>query len=257
MKTYQTVLLMALITATQPAQAQNVQLHYDLGSTLYHSQLADRPSVTTTIEHFAPDTWGNTYFFADLDYYGSGMAGAYWEISREFNLTSLSANGRHTLAAHAEYNGGLSTARHLQYSSRFQHALLAGLALNWHSTDFARTFSLQTLYKQYFHGEQPQQDAFASFQLTTVWGIHFAHRRCTFSGFCDVWYDPNVDGRLIVLSEPQFWFHLRHLPPFRNANGGYPSIGTEVEISNNFVYTDSGRRNRFFAIPTLAIKWTF
>ena len=35
------------------------------------------------------------------------------------------------------------------------------------------------------------------------------------------------------------------------------SVGTEVEISNNFVYPVKGMNNRFYAIPTLACKWTF
>ena len=35
------------------------------------------------------------------------------------------------------------------------------------------------------------------------------------------------------------------------------SLGSEVELSNNFVYNDKGKNNRFYAIPTIAAKWTF
>ena len=35
------------------------------------------------------------------------------------------------------------------------------------------------------------------------------------------------------------------------------SLGSEVELSNNFVYNDEGKNNRFYAIPTIAAKWTF
>ena len=35
------------------------------------------------------------------------------------------------------------------------------------------------------------------------------------------------------------------------------SLGTEVEISNNFVYNNKGMNNKFYAIPTIAAKWTF
>ena len=49
------------------AGAQNIQLHYDFGSALYHS-LDTRPKVTTTVEMFKPDRWGSTYFFIDMDY---------------------------------------------------------------------------------------------------------------------------------------------------------------------------------------------
>jgi hypothetical protein len=35
------------------------------------------------------------------------------------------------------------------------------------------------------------------------------------------------------------------------------SVGTEVEISNNFVFNNEGSNNKFYAIPTIAAKWTF
>ena len=35
------------------------------------------------------------------------------------------------------------------------------------------------------------------------------------------------------------------------------SLGSEVELSNNFVWNDRGKHNRFYAIPTIAAKWTF
>src|SRR3712207_7375018 len=47
--------------------AQNVQLHYDLGRSLYDG-LSSRGSVTTTVEMFKPDKWGSTFMFTDLDY---------------------------------------------------------------------------------------------------------------------------------------------------------------------------------------------
>ena len=253
MKKYQTVFLFALITATfaPKAQAQNLQFHYDLGHTLQPEYLSERPSVTTTFELFKPDAWGSTFLFIDLDYYSNGMGGAYWEIAREFNITK-----NKQFAAHVEYDGGLSNSKHLQNNTRFQQAALAGLAWNWHSADFQRTFSIQALYKQYFKGEQPWQKAFAGFQLTEVWGLNFANGLCTFSGFCDLWFDKNVNGKLILLSEPQFWFNLKNLAPFKEKSS-YPSIGTEVEISNNFIFPAKGQNNRLFVIPTLAFKWNF
>ena len=78
--------------------AQNVQLHYDMGH--LNSDISGRPSVTTTVETYKPDKWGNTFLFVDLDYYHDGVAGAYWEISREMNLSS-----NKQWAAHVEYDG--------------------------------------------------------------------------------------------------------------------------------------------------------
>ena len=87
-----------------------------------------------------------------------------------------------------------------------------------------------------------------------MWGDTFANGLCTFSGFADVWRDPDVDGKLIFLSEPQLWFNLSTLRGWEEV---HLSIGTEVELSNNFVFDNMGRNNSFYAIPTLAAKWTF
>lgn len=228
------------------ANGQNVQFHYDLGHTL-SKELSGRPNVTTTVEMFKPDRWGSTYMFTDIDYYQDGAAGAYWEISREFNVSK-----NKQWAAHVEYNGGATSIEHTSIASRFQHAFLAGGAWNWASKDFSKTFSAQLMYKYYFKGMG--RGAFNGFQTTLVWGDTFAHGLCTFSGFIDVWYDKDVSGKLITLSEPQFWINLNKL---RKMDGVNLSVGTEVELSNNFVFDDKGRNNKFYAIPTLAAKWTF
>ena len=54
--------------------AQNVQIHYDLGHTLY-GELDGRPNVTTTFEMYKPDKWGSTFMFTDIDYHQDGAAG--------------------------------------------------------------------------------------------------------------------------------------------------------------------------------------
>ena len=79
-------LAIVLMAAFASVQAQNVQLHYDLGRTLY-DDLDSRPSVTTTVEMFKPDKWGSTFLFTDIDYKNDSDVGAYWEIAREFNLS--------------------------------------------------------------------------------------------------------------------------------------------------------------------------
>ncbi len=227
-------------------QAQNIQLHYDLGHSLY-GELNGRPNVTSTFEMYKADKWGSTYFFTDIDYFSDGAAGCYWEISRELSLT---ANKQWAL--HLEYDGGATTIEHTGIGNRFQHAFLGGGAWNWASSDFSKTFSLQALYKYYFKGYG--RGAFNGFQATAVWGDTFADGLCTFSGFVDVWYDHDVDGKLIVLSEPQFWVNLNKL---KGMDGVNVSLGSEVEISNNFVFDNAGHNNHFYAIPTLAAKWTF
>ena len=240
--------LAVMMMPCQLMMAQNVQLHYDLGHSM-NSDLSNRPSVTTTIEMFKPDRWGSTYFFTDIDYFHDGVAGAYWEISREFNVSK-----NKQWAAHVEYNGCEASSQISDYSTRFQHAVLLGPAWNWHSADFSRTFSVQAMYKYYFKGQHAYCHPFSGFQLTEVWGVTFARKLCTFSGFCDLWYDKKVNGNLIVLSEPQFWFNLNTLKGWDDIN---LSLGSEVEISNNFVFNRDGKNNHLYAIPTIAAKWTF
>lgn len=239
---------LALVATTVAAPAQNVQLHYDLGHSLYND-LGNRPSVTTTVEMFKPDTWGSTYLFTDIDYQRDGVAGAYWEIAREFNVTK-----NKQWAFHVEYNGGLNSDENTWNATRFQHAVLAGGAWNWHSADFSRTFSVQALWKYYFKNRHYGARPFNGFQLTEVWGIQFAKGFCTFSGFCDFWYDPSANGKWIVISEPQFWWNLNKFKGWEKIN---LSVGTEWELSNNFVWNDKGEHNRFYFIPTIAAKWTF
>lgn len=239
---------LALVATTVAASAQNVQLHYDLGHSLYND-LGNRPSVTTTVEMFKPDTWGSTYLFTDIDYQRDGVAGAYWEIAREFNVTK-----NKQWAFHVEYNGGLNSDEDTWNATRFQHAVLAGGAWNWHSADFSRTFSVQALWKYYFKNRHYGARPFNGFQLTEVWGVQFAKGFCTFSGFCDLWYAPSANGKWIVISEPQFWWNLNKFKGWEKIN---LSVGTEWELSNNFVWNDKGEHNRFYFIPTIAAKWTF
>lgn len=240
------LVILFLLLGKTAVYAQNVQFHYDLGHTMY-GELSGRPNVTTTVEMFKPDRFGSTFMFTDIDYFGDGAAGAYWEISRE-----LSFSKNRQWAAHVEYNGGMTSVENTAIASRFQHAALAGIAWNWHNYDFTSTFSLQAMYKYYFKGQH--RDGFHGFQTTAVWGKTFAQGFCTFSGFADLWYDKDVDGKLIFLAEPQFWVNLDCFPGMKDI---HLSVGTEVELSNNFVYDDKGKNNHFYAIPTFAVKWTF
>ena len=243
-KTFSLAIVMAAFLSVS---AQNVQLHYDFGH--LYDNLDSRPSVTTTVEYFKADKWGSTFLFTDLDYQRDGVAGAYWEIAREFNVSK-----NKQWAAHVEYNGGLSSDEETWQATRFQHAVLLGGAWNWANSDFSKTFSVQLLYKYNFKNRHYEAHPYSSVQLTEVWSTTFAKGLCTFSGYCDLWYDPAVNGKWIVQSEPQFWFNLNTLKGWAGIN---LSLGSEVELSNNFVYNDKGQNNKFYAIPTVGAKWTF
>lgn len=65
--------LCMLLSAVPELQAQNIQLHYDFGRSLYDKDLKGRPLLTSTVEKFHPDNWGSTYFFIDMDYTSEGV----------------------------------------------------------------------------------------------------------------------------------------------------------------------------------------
>ena len=232
-----------LFIAAISIDAQNIQLHYDFGRNIYPHEEDGRPKVTVTVEQFKADQWGSWFYFVDIDMSRKFTEGAYTEISREFNL------GKHSpFAAHIEYNGGLN-----RFGS-FQQAALIGPAWNGHSADFSKTYSVQLMYKQFFKSYDTTH-AYASVQLTGVWGITFANKACTFSGYIDFLRgeDANNHGQLVIQSEPQFWYNLYSIKGLENTK---LSIGTEVEIGHNFIFNTYNNRDTFIN-PTLALKWTF
>lgn len=225
------------------AMAQNVQLHYDFGRNLYSDEESTRQKVTVTLEQFKADQWGSWYYFVDVDMSRKFVESAYTEISREFNLGKQSP-----FAAHVEYDGGLN-----RFGS-FQQSALIGPAWNGHSADFSKTYSVQLLYKRYFKSYENTR-AYHSVQLTGVWGLTFAKGACTFSGFIDFWRgeQANGHGQLVMITEPQFWYNLNTLKGMKNVN---ISVGTEWEISHNFIYNTTNGKDTFVN-PTLALKWSF
>ena len=228
-----------VLTAGIAAQAQNVQVHYDFGRAMYSEQnVGDepRPLITTTVEMFRADKWGNTFFFVDMNYRRIGIQSAYWEISREFKL------GKSPFLAHIEYDGGLN------YSTTYGHSYLAGLTYAWNRKDYQGGFTVTPMFKYLDKKTNP-----ASWQLTGTWYYNFAGGLLTTSGFADLWSDRSfVDGKsnLVFITEPQLWLNLnkeKGVDPNFNL-----SVGTEWEISHNFAVTD-----KLIVNPTLAVKWTF
>ena len=250
------IFLLLLLSAICCAQAQvNVQLHRDFGRTLYSDQEHERPQVTTTVEVLKPDRWGTTYFFVDMDYLSDGVSGVFMKFTRDFTLARLSANS--ALVTHWEYNGGMQSIKSNFYGNRFQHSLVGGLGWTWHSNDFSKTYLVNLGYRQHF--KDHTHEGFAGFHANQVWKIDFGHRRFTFNGFSEVWYNKTPMGKISFLTEPQFWVNLNTLKGMEGAN---LSLGTEVEMSNNFIYANwlynpLLKHQTFYMNPTLAMKWTF
>lgn len=226
------VTLAILITSVTTMSAQlNVQFHYDMGHAIYGKELNNRPHWTATIENFTTDKWGSTYFFVDGNFADNTMHSVYGELARELRFWEA------PVAIHLEYNGGLSG------SGSYNDAYLLGAAYNWANSDFSKTFSLQAMYK---YLARQSVGTHHSWQLTAVWGIHFAKGLCTFSGYADLWHDNAVNGALVLSSEPQFWFNFAPLSWVDD--DCKLSVGTEVEISNNLAWPSDGINNRFYVI---------
>lgn len=228
--------LVALTLFSFNLSAQNVQLHYDFGKSIYSKDFGARPQLTTTVEMFKPDKWGSTFFFVDMDYTGEGIVGGYWEIARE--LTFWKA----PFSIHIEYNGGNFK------KSYINNAFLGGVTYSYNNSTFTKGITFTPMYK-YIHGN----DSPHNFQLTSTWYLHFGRNGlCTFSGFADFWREKTIPtvGDFIFLAEPQIWLNLNKI---KGVDEKFNlSIGSEVELRNNFAYMDG-----FYAIPTLAIKWSF
>lgn len=229
-------LLFLLLAFVGLAQAQNVQLHYDMGS--------DRQMFTSTVEMFKPDKLGNTFFFIDMDYGGKavevdGVSLAYWEISRVLKTEKM------PLGIHVEFDAGFGqfNAGTANQAYRINEAWLGGVDYSWNATDFSKGFSLKAMYKYIADKEN------ASFQLTGVYYWNLFKNKVSLSGFADFWYeesdfnyDGTVDASYTFLAEPQFWYNIN----------SHFSAGGEIELSNNF-----GGHEGFMVNPTVAAKWIF
>ena len=217
--------------AAVSTQAQNLQVHYDFGE--------GRKYVTTTLEMFKPDKWGNTFFFVDYDF-NMGEKNhpslSYMEIARCLNFWGG------PFSAQIEYNGGLGTypVQNTEYAFAINNAWLGGIDYGMHNADYSKTLNLKALYK---HIVGKQESA----QFTAVWGLHFMNRKVSFTGFADFWWEDNTNSNgskttTTFLTEPQLWYNFT--PNL--------SAGSEVEIGSNFGGVEGIKVN-----PTLAVKWNF
>lgn len=228
------LLSLAIVCATVATQAQNLQLHFDPRHSLYGDNVPTSPQnyLTATFEMFKPDKWGSTFMFADFDFNNDkkNIGLVYAEVAREFKI------GAFPLQPHIEYNGGLGNGFSIPSS------YLAGFGYPFQWGNFY--MSTYVAYKLNAF-QEVSNDA----QWTVTWNANLADGKVSLGGFFDLWSE-NKDRtgvesgkRLVMLSEPQFWYNFT--PHF--------SLGTEVEVSYNFVIGPE----KFYAIPTLASKWTF
>lgn len=262
----------------------NIQLFYDFGG--------DRQLVTTTIEGFYADPWGNTFFFIDHDFSPIGsknntscnpnstpalslpwkaISGTYWEIARCLNFWQNSPIK--DLSLQVEYNGGVYS----KYG--INHAFLAGVDYFLHSKDYKNCFNFKLLYKHILYDEgkwgkfvdgveiiEKNHQTVVPLQFTFVWGMQdlFGAPGLRFSGFIDVWGQEHYVYPTDWKTGETDWTkpELSHVvmitePQIWYAVGqhfGCPNlnVGTEIEMSFDF-----GTAKGFWCRPCLGVKWIF
>lgn len=250
MRKFITLITAMAISIASLAQT-NLQIQYDLGT--------DRQCVTTTVEGFYSDNWGNTFFFIDHDFPTStdlgankAQSGTYCEIARCLNFWQNTKLGG--LSAQVEYNGGVYSAYNIN------HAFLFGVDYFLHTKDFNNTFNVKVLYK-YIMYTDPDTRSNIPLQFTFVWTCRdlFGAKGLTFSGFADAWWEEHMlysghggpitpeASSFVFLSEPQLWYNVGQWFGCNNLN-----IGGEVELSYDF-----GSTKGFWARPALGVKWVF
>lgn len=239
----------AFLGTTAFAQV-NLQTFYDFGS--------DRQHVTTTLELFKGDAWGNTFAFIDYDYNAKNSegkvvspSGTYMEIARCLNFWQDSKLGAFSLQV--EYNGGA----YIGYG--ISSAFLCGVDYFVHSKDFSKRLNLKVLGKAIM-GQNGENKL--PLQLTAVWGLDniFGVKGLNFSGFADFWGEKHSvitgevlgvptweDRSFVFISEPQLWYNVGQFFGCENLN-----IGGELELSYDF-----GTGAGFFARPCAGFKWVF
>lgn len=230
----------------------NLQVFYDFGK--------DRKQITTTFEMFKIDDWGDTFFFIDHDFRtrsngnnpsleagNEAPYGTYFEIAR--SLCFWQNTKWAPVSLHVEYNGGVYDQYYVN------NAWLFGVNYGLASADFRNTLTLQLLYKTI-----AKTSSKVPMQLTAVWGCRdiFGVKGLSFSGFADFWwqdhvafkdddYSKPISKSCTFITEPQIWYNAGALFGCNNL-----SIGTEIELSNDFGTYDGFRCN-----PCLGLKWNF
>ena len=213
--------LIILLILVGTVFSQNLQLHYELSE--------DREYFVSTLEMFKPDDFGSTFWFVDMEYNSASNKGAnlaYLEIARAFTLPI------NNLSATLQYNDGVAS-----FGALGQVWLLG---VNYYLDLGFVALPVDILYRAAEGADSPD------FQITTTWFKPLMNGNIELSGFLDIWSQDEFgsDGKqLVVLTEPQIWY---------NANQQF-SIGSEIEISQNFVFGKDGLQ----VLPTLGLRWNF
>ena len=276
----------ATLALAQGVKAQtNLQVFYDFGS--------DRQHVTTTLEGFYTDNWGNTFFFIDHDYNNKAadghvyaINGTYWEIARCLNFWKESQLA--DLSLQVEYNGGIYNW------GAINNAFLGGVDYFLHTPDFNNTLNIKLLGKYIDYAGAvsemtgKKRQSLVPLQFTLVWGMQdlFNVKGLRFSGFADFWFENHTVYRSFLSDKEAEEWHHRIEEQYINGNGfehesrensmtwdsdivfisepqlwynvgqhfNVPNLNVGGEVELSF---DFGATMGFRARPCLGVKWVF
>ncbi|MDD7437386.1 MAG: DUF5020 family protein [Bacteroidales bacterium] len=219
------------------AKAQtNLQYHYTVGNHL-HKDLQERkePSHLVTLEHSSLDKWGSNFAFVDMNMGYGNLQNVYTQIHRDTRFWKA------PIYIHTEYNGGVMRGN--QFA--FNHSYLGGIAWKYGND---RTYLGVNMSYRYDQGWAKPHNM----TLHTVWIWNSWNRIFTINGFATLSTQnlSDVTSGIRFISEPQFWINLNQ---FVGVHDDFNlSLGTEIKLSYSMVAPD-----RFYALPTLGVKWTF
>ncbi len=220
--------------------ATELQLHAE-----WQRQPLERDMFTATVEHFSKWTYGDNFFFLDLEGqpdFSTQANTLYFEYAPRISLDQILQ--RKLLPN--KYLGELyATVQYNDSDQDFIHQVwLYGLSLDLAGQPNHGYSNLHWLLR----AEDTQATAY---QLTVAWGQPFqvGPWHFTFQGFADYWQD---DEKHVFLTEPQLRWSLGNLlgndSIFSRIN-----VGTEIEISKDFF----GKNYGWEVNPTVFMAFSF
>lgn len=220
--------------ATAQVKTTDIQFHYNFGRHIYKDLTNDTPFITT-LHHYSEDPWGANYVLADMSISGSGINRLQTMMFRDLKFWDA------PIALHLGYHGGLTNL------TSFNNALLSGV--DYAFKDKKHDFQLNMIvgYRHDFKAEKPHNIQLVSLLDWTSW-----NRLWTVNNLLSV-RSANLgteQSSMIFFMKPQLWLNLNQFVGMPDALN--LSVGTEVRLSYNAAASD-----KFYALPSAAIKWTF
>lgn len=222
-------------TASAQVNKTDIQLHYNFGKHLYKEDLGNQTPVISTLQHYSEDRWGTNFVLMDMSISCKGMDRMQTMMFRDLKFWDA------PIALHVGYQGGLTN------QASFNNALVSGIDYVFKHRKY--DFRLNTIvgYRHDFKHEKPNNIQVTSLLDWTSW-----NRLWTISNLLTV-RSANLGtdmSSLVFFMRPQFWLNINQFVGMPDALN--LSVGTEVRL----LY-DKATSDKFYALPSVAMKWTF